>query len=317
MKSIVYCRKIVSMNKRFCFLFTAFFIFVLCSCVDKNRLKNEIVVYSTSSCGNSGRTSEIESVKKALSGYKLIVEDAKGDAISQVKAVEKLIDSGVHLFVIDPIDEMLWFDVLEKINEKRIPVIFCGSYVGNIKDHLYYCRLGCDFEKSSGLVAGEIQKQIKILNSDIEYLNYGIIHDDKNSSSYRLMYSGVLKTMNAKDTNAFVQKKIVKGSAQEKMNDAAEFCALHPEMNLIFAFSEAEAVLAADAFSKDGRMLGKDAFVVCLNASTEGLYDIYAKKISLSVVPDEDYGKKLEGILDKFEKGLSVEKINGLEWKFF
>lgn len=260
---------------------------------------------------------EIESVKKALSGYRLIVEDAKGDEISQIKAVENYLDSDVHLFVIDPVDEPLWHDVLEKINKKRIPIIFCGNYVGNIKDYLYYCRTGCDFEKSSSLAAVEIQNRIKTANPEIKYLNYGIIQDEKKSSSYRLMYSGILKSMNVKETNSFVQKKVLNGSSRENLNDVVEFVNHHPEINLIFAFSEREAVLAAEAFSKDGRVLGKDAFVVCLNASTEGLYEIYAKKISLSVVPDSDYEKKLKDILNNFEKGLSVEKINGIEWKFF
>lgn len=305
------------MNRRFLLLFTAFFIFTLCGCVDKNKLKNELVIYSTSSHGNSGRLSEIESVKKSLSGYRLVVEDAEGNAEKQVKIVESYLNSTVHLFVIDPIDESLWKAVLEKINKKRIPVIFCGNYVGNINDYLYHCRIGCDFEKTSMLAAEEIQTRIKKLKLEDKYLNYGILHDGKRSSSYRLMYSGVVKKMNERDTNSFVQKIILNGSRNEKFQDAVAFCSRHPEMNLIFAFSEAEAVLAAEAFAETGRTLGQDAFVVCLNASTEGLYDIYAKKISLSVVPNSDYGKKLGKILDEFEKGFSVEKINGLEWNFF
>ncbi|MCR5081554.1 MAG: substrate-binding domain-containing protein [Treponema sp.] len=305
------------MNRRFCLIFTAFFIFILCGCVDKNKLKEELVVYSTSSFGNNGRMSEIESVKKALSGYKLVVEDAKGDSKEQLRVVEKYLDADVHLFLIDPIDEPIWHELLEKINKKRIPVIFCGNYVGNTKDYLYYCRIGCDFEKSSSLAAEKIQKQIKEINPDIKYLNYAILHDGKNSSSYRLMYSGVLKTMQQKDTNSFVQKKILNGTNSENLQEAVDFCELHPEINLIFAFSEKEAVLAAKALSKEGRTLSKDSFVVCLNASTEGLYKIFENKISLSVVPETYYEKKLMKILNCLEKGLSVEKVNETEWKFF
>ena len=227
-------------------------------------------------------------------GVSLTVVDAQDDASKQTSDVEDLIQQGVDLLIINPVDSAAVSSAVESANSQGIPVITVdrSSDGGEVVSHIASDNV------AGGQLAGEY-----LLELVGEGAKVGMLEGVAGSSAARERGEGFLKAVEGKaDVVSKLTANFDRGEGLSVMENMLQS---NPDIKAVFAQNDEMALGALEAIQSSG----KDIVVIGFDATDDAVAKVQEGKLAATVAqkPDE-IGKKAVETAVKHLKGETVEK---------
>ncbi|WP_077613154.1 ABC transporter substrate-binding protein [Clostridium sp. Marseille-P2415] len=277
--------------------------------------KDQIVVgFSQVGAESDWRTANTESMKSTFTeenGYKLIFDDAQQKQENQLKAVRNFIQQDVDYIVIAPVTETGWDTVLQEAKDAEIPVIIVDRMINVSDDSLYTAWVGSNFLQEGYDAVAWLDEYLKKNNRADEDINIVTLQGTIGSSAQIGRTDGVEEKMKdhpkwkmlERQTGEFTQAK-----GQEVMES---FLKTYDDIDVVIAENDNMAFGAIDAIKAAGKTCGPDGDIVIISfdAVAAAFDSMIAGDMNVSVECNPLHGPRVAEIIQKLEKGESVDKI--------
>ncbi len=275
----------------------------------KTEEKKDLLVVGFSQVGaeSDWRTANTESMKSTFTeanGYKLIFDDAQQKQENQLKAVRNFIQQDVDYIVIAPVTETGWDTVLQEAKDAGIPVIIVDRMIDVSDDSLYTAWVGSNFLQEGYDAVAWLGDYLKKNNRSDDDINIG-------SSAQIGRTDGVEEKMKdypkwkmlERQTGEFTQAK-----GQEVMES---FLKTYQDIDVVIAENDNMAFGAIDAIKAAGKTCGPkgDIIIISFDAVAAAFDSMIAGDMNVSVECNPLHGPRVAEIIQKLEKGESVDKI--------
>lgn len=277
-----------------------------------------VVGFSQVGAESDWRTANTESMKNTFTeanGYSLIFDDAQQKQENQLKAVRNFIQQDVDYIVIAPITETGWDTVLQEAKDAEIPVIIVDRMLDVSDDSLYTAWVGSNFLKEGYDAVAWLEGYLKEKGRDSEDINIVTLQGTIGSSAQIGRTDGVTEkmvahtnwTMLARQTGEFTQAK-----GQEVMES---FLKTYDDIDVVIAENDNMAFGAIDAIKAAGKTCGPngDIIIISFDAVAAAFDSMIAGDMNVSVECNPLHGPRVSEIIQKLEKGESVDKIAYVE----
>ena len=280
---------------------------------ESNQDKDLIVVgYAQVGAESDWRTANTKSFQTTFvekNGYKLIFDDAQQKQENQIKAIRNFIQQDVDYIVLAPVVETGWETVLGEAKEAGIPVILSDRMIDVSDDSLYTCWVGGNFIKEGEDAVAWLSDYLDKQGRSDEQINIVTLQGTIGSSAQVGRTKGVEEkmpehknwTMLDRQTGEFTQSK-----GQEVMES---FLKSYDDIDVVIAENDNMAFGAIDAIKAAGKVPGKDIIIVSFDAVKAAFEAMIAGDMNVSVECNPLHGPRVAEIIQKLEKGESVDKI--------
>ena len=269
------------------------------------------VGYAQVGAESDWRTANTESFKSTFTeanGYKLIFDDAQQKQENQIKAIRNFIQQDVDYIVVAPVVETGWETVLQEAKKAGIPVILSDREMKLSDESLYLAWVGGNFLKEGQDAVVWLNNYVKKTGRDKEDLNIVLIQGTIGASAQVGRTQGITEGLAknpkyhllAKQTGEFTQAK-----GQEVMES---FLKAYDDIDVVFCENDNEAFGAIDAIKAAGKKPGKDIIIISFDAVHEAFNRMIAGEINCAVECNPLHGPRVAEIIQKLEKGESVDK---------
>ncbi len=271
-----------------------------------------VVGYAQVGAESDWRTANTKSFQTTFveeNGYKLIFDDAQQKQENQIKAIRNFIQQDVDYIVLAPVVETGWETVLGEAKEAGIPVILSDRMIDVSDDSLYTCWVGGNFIKEGEDAVAWLNDYLDKQGRGDEQINIVTLQGTIGSSAQVGRTKGVEDkmpehknwTMLDRQTGEFTQSK-----GQEVMES---FLKSYDDIDVVIAENDNMAFGAIDAIKAAGKVPGKDIIIVSFDAVKAAFEAMIAGDMNVSVECNPLHGPRVAEIIQKLEKGESVEKI--------
>lgn len=276
--------------------------------------KQIVVGFSQVGAESDWRTANTESMKSTFTeanGYKLIFDDAQQKQENQLKAVRNFIQQDVDYIVIAPVTETGWDTVLQEAKDAGIPVIIVDRMIDVSDDSLYTAWVGSNFLQEGYDAVAWLDDYLKKNNRADEDINIVTLQGTIGSSAQIGRTDGVEEKMKdhpnwkmlERQTGEFTQAK-----GQEVMES---FLKTYNDIDVVIAENDNMAFGAIDAIKAAGKTCGPkgDITIISFDAVAAAFDAMIAGDMNVSVECNPLHGPRVAEIIQKLEKGESVDKI--------
>jgi simple sugar transport system substrate-binding protein len=276
--------------------------------------KQIVVGFSQVGAESDWRTANTESMKSTFTeanGYKLIFDDAQQKQENQLKAVRNFIQQDVDYIVIAPVTETGWDTVLQEAKDAGIPVIIVDRMIDVSDDSLYTAWVGSNFLQEGYDAVAWLDDYLKKNNRADEDINIVTLQGTIGSSAQIGRTDGVEEKMKdhpkwkmlERQTGEFTQAK-----GQEVMES---FLKTYDDIDVVIAENDNMAFGAIDAIKAAGKTCGPngDIIIISFDAVAAAFDAMIAGDMNVSVECNPLHGPRVAEIIQKLEKGESVDKI--------
>jgi len=227
------------------------------------------------------------------------IVDAQDDASKQASDVEDLIQQGVDLILINPVDSSAVGSAVESANAAGIPVITVDrtADTGEVVSHIASDNV------AGGVLAGEY-----LLELVGEGAKAAMLEGVAGSSAARDRGEGFLKAVDGKvDLVSSLTANFDRGEGLTVMENMLQ---ANPEIQAVFAQNDEMALGALEAI----QATGKDIKVIGFDATDDALAAIKAGKLAASVAQKpEEIGKSAIATAVAYLNGETVEEFVPVE----
>lgn len=242
-------------------------------------------------------------------GYKLIFDDAQQEQENQIKAIRNFIQQDVDYIVVAPVIETGWETVLGEAKAAGIPVILSDRMIQVEDESLYTCWVGGNFVKEGEDAADWLAKYLKDNGRGEEEINIVTLQGTIGSSAQVGRTDGfggkLAEHSNWKmlemQTGEFTQSK-----GQEVMES---FLKSYSDIDVVVAENDNMAFGAIDAIKAAGKDPGTDIIIVSFDAVKAAFESMIAGDMNVSVECNPLHGPRVSEIIQKLEKGETVDKV--------
>lgn len=232
-------------------------------------------------------------------GVELVIVDAQDDASKQASDVEDLIQQGIDLLLINPVDSSAVGSAVESANAAGIPVITVdrSSDSGEVVSHIASDNV------AGGKLAGEY-----LLELAGEGAKVAMLEGVPGSSAARDRGEGFLQAVEGKVD--LVSSQTANFNRSEGLTVMENMLQANPNIQAVFAQNDEMALGAIEAIES----AGKDIIVIGFDATDDAITKINEGKMAASVAqkPDE-IGKTAIETAIKYLNGESVEEFVPVE----
>ena len=232
-------------------------------------------------------------------GAEISIVDAQDDASKQASDVEDLIQQGVDLILINPVDSSAVGSAVESANAAGIPVITVDrtADTGEVVSHIASDNV------AGGVLAGEY-----LLELVGEGAKAAMLEGVAGSSAARDRGEGFLKAVDGKvDLVSSLTANFDRGEGLTVMENMLQ---ANPEIQAVFAQNDEMALGALEAI----QATGKDIKVIGFDATDDALAAIKAGKLAASVAQKpEEIGKSAIATAVAYLNGEAVEEFVPVE----
>ena len=270
------------------------------------------VGYAQVGAESDWRTANTNSFKSTFvkeNGYDLKFDDAQQKQENQIKAIRNFIQQDVDYIVLAPVIETGWETVLGEAKEAGIPVILSDRMIDVTDESLYTCWVGGNFVKEGEDAADWLAKYLADNGRGEEQINIVTLQGTIGSSAQVGRTDGFAGklgehanwTMLDKQTGEFTQSK-----GQEVMES---FLKSYDDIDVVSAENDNRAFGAIDANKAAGKVPGKDIIIVSFDAVKAAFESMIKGDMNVSVECNPLHGPRVAEIIQKLEKGETVDKI--------
>lgn len=278
-----------------------------------NSKEEQIVVgYAQVGAESDWRTANTKSFQSTFveeNGYKLIFDDAQQKQENQIKAIRNFIQQDVDYIVLAPVVETGWETVLSEAKEAGIPVILSDRMIDVSDDSLYVCWVGGNFIKEGHDAADWLANYLKEKGRAEETINIVTLQGTIGSSAQVGRTDGVSEKV-AEHSNWVMLDKQTGEFTQSKGQEVMEsFLKSYDDIDVVVAENDNMAFGAIDAIKAAGKVPGKDIIIISFDAVKAAFEAMIAGDLNVSVECNPLHGPRVSEIIQKLEKGETVEKI--------
>lgn len=282
---------------------------------DAQESSDAIVVgFSQVGAESDWRTANTQSMKSTFTeenGYTLLFDDAQQKQENQIKAVRNFIQQDVDYIVIAPVTETGWDTVLKEAQDAGIPVIIVDRMVDVSDDSLYTAWVGSNFLQEGYDAADWLAEYLDKQGRGSEDINIVTLQGTIGASAQIGRTNGVEEkmtehsnwTMLERQTGEFTQAK-----GQEVMES---FLKSYDAIDVVIAENDNMAFGAIDAIKAAGKTCGPegDIIIVSFDAVAAAFDSMIAGDMNVSVECNPLHGPRVAELIQKLEKGETVDKI--------
>lgn len=261
------------------------------------------------------RLAQTASMKQTFTedaGYEFDFVDCNNDQQTQIETLERFISDGVDYIVLDPILETGYDEVLEKAKDADIPVIVVDRNIA-ADESLYTCWVGSDFVKEGNDAAAWLKEYLSAAGRDSEEINIVTIQGTIGASAQLGRSEGFNSNLAAN----WVMLDEQSGDFTEDGGRAvmAAFLNQYEDIDVVICQNDNEAYGAIEAMDEKGVTYGPDGdvIVISFDATRGGFERMVAGQINVDVECNPLEGPLVADLIQKLEKGGTVEKIQYIE----
>lgn len=232
-------------------------------------------------------------------GIELVIIDAQDDASKQASDVEDLIQQGIDLLLINPVDSSAVGSAVESANASGIPVITVDRSAdsGEVVSHIASDNV------AGGKLAGEY-----LLELAGEGAVVAMLEGVPGSSAARDRGAGFLEAVEGKVD--LVSSQTANFNRSEGLTVMENMLQAHPNIEAVFAQNDEMALGAIEAIAA----AGKDIIVIGFDATDDAVAKIEAGEMEASVAQKpEEIGRTAVETAFKHLNGESVEDFVPVE----
>ncbi len=228
-------------------------------------------------------------------GVELVIVDAQDDASKQASDVEDLIQQGIDLLLINPVDSSAVGSAVESANAAGIPVITVDRSAdsGEVISHIASDNV------AGGKLAGEY-----LLELAGEGAKVAMLEGVPGSSAARDRGAGFLEAVEGKVD--LVSSQTANFNRSEGLSVMENMLQAHPDIEAVFAQNDEMALGAIEAISA----AGKDIIVIGFDATDDAVKKVEEGVMAATVAQKpEEIGKIAVETAIKYLNGESVEEF--------
>ncbi len=300
--------------KKFSILLAVVLVFVCAATVLAKDANGLIVVgYAQLGAESDWRTANTKSFKETFTeanGYKLEFDDAQQKQENQIKAIRNFIQEGVDYIVLAPVVETGWDDVLGEAKTAGIPVIVADRTVKVADDSLYTVYVGGDMLE-------EGRKCVKWLEDYLSKNELGkkseidiaLMQGTIGSTAEIGRTQGVEEGIKANPTWKEVEKQTGEFTQSKGQEVMESWLKSGQNIDVLICENDNMALGAIDAIKAAGKVPGKDIVIIGFDAIKAAFEAMKAGDMNCTVECNPLYGPRVAEIIQKLEKGETVDKV--------
>lgn len=251
-------------------------------------------------------------------GYYLIFQDAQQKQENQLKAVRNFILQEVDYIILDPIVETGWESVLEEAKSAGIPVILTDRFVEVDDDDLYTCWVGSDFVEEGRQAGRWLENYLKEQNLAQDEIQMITLQGTIGSSAQLGRTNGFAEIMEQHPNWKMLELCPADFTQTKGLEVMKEMLKKYPVLDVVICENDNMAFGAIKAIEEAGFKFGvEDITLLSFDASSTALQMVREGKIAADFECNPLLGPKVSEIIQKLEKGESVEKIQYVEEAYF
>lgn len=222
--------------------------------------------------------------------YNISIVDGANDMATQTEQVNTFIAQGVDALIVNLVQTSSGETIADLCENAGIPTVFINREMGDYNYPADQCYVGAD-ARDSGTYQGQIiynQEAHGDLNGNgkVDYIM--IMGDPENSDAqFRTEFSIKYLTDNGVDVNCLYQQTGNWDQAQGQEIAAASISQYGSEIDVIFCNNDGMALGAAQAISAAGLEVGKDIYLVGVDALPECVEMVSQGTLTGTVLNDD------------------------------
>ena len=269
------------------------------------------VGYAQVGAESDWRTANTESFKSTFTeenGYKLIFDDAQQKQENQIKAIRSFIQQDVDYIVVAPVVETGWETVLEEAKEAGIPVILSDRMMQVSDDSLFEAWVGGNFVKEGETCGNWLADYLEAQGRGDEEINIVTIQGTIGASAQVGRTEGFANVL-AEHSNWKMLDMQTGEFTQAKGQEVMEsFLKSYDDIDVVICENDNEAFGAIDAIKAAGKTCGPDGDIIV---------SMIAGDLNATFECNPLHGPRVAEIIQKLEKGETVEKIQYVDEAYF
>lgn len=269
------------------------------------------------------REANTESIKQALTlekGFQLELTNARQRQDNQIKAIRNFISQGMDYIVFSPVTEEGWETVLGEARDAGIPVILVDRKISTSDDTLYTTWVGSDARQEGEKAGRWLEEHMNSVRfGNTRPINIVVLQGNIGSSAQLGRTMGfdsiadqhknwhILEQQSADFTTA---------KAKEVMN---RFLNKYEDIDVVVCQNDDMAFGAIESIEKAGYSCGlnSDMVMISFDAVKEGLLRVSQGQINVDIECNPLEGEYVAEIIQKLERGESVEKSYVVDEEIF
>ena len=226
----------------------------------------------------------------------VVVQDGKGDQAEQTNQIQNFITQGVDVLIINPVNSSSAETITDMVVEAGIPLVYINRepdaseeqrWADNNWDVTY---VGCD-ARQSGTYQGEMIADLGLDTVDMNgngKIDYIMIEGDPENvdAQYRTEYSIKALEDAGLEVNCLDDQVGMWDQATAQQLVANSLSQNGNDIEVVFCNNDAMALGALQAIESAGRTVGKDIYLVGVDALSEALESVLAGTMTGTVFND-------------------------------
>lgn len=253
-------------------------------------------------------------VDQGFKAENIKIMDGANDQATQTNQIQNFITEGVDVLIINPVNSSSAASITDMVTAAKIPLVYINREPDAqeeerwANDNMDVCYVGCD-ARQSGTFQGEIIGDLENhgdINGDGK-ISYIMIQGDPENidAKYRTEYSVKALTDAGYEVNE-VDNQVGNWDQAQAQGLVANSLAAHgDEIEVVFCNNDAMALGALQAIQSAGREVGKDIYLVGVDALEEACNNVLDGKQTGTVF--NDHISQSEGAADAAIKYLTGE----------
>jgi len=218
-------------------------------------------------------------IAQGFSKENITIVDGANDQATQSGQIDNFIAQGVDVLIINPVNSSSAATITDKVVAANIPLVYINREPDAAEEQRWadnnwnVCYVGCD-ARQSGTMQGEIIKDLGIDKIDLNgngKIDYIMIEGDPENvdAQYRTEFSIKALTDAGIDVNCLTDQVGMWDQAQGQQLVANALSQYGNDVEVVFCNNDAMALGALQAIQTAGRTVGKDIYLVGVDALTE------------------------------------------------
>ena len=226
-------------------------------------------------------------------GYSVTIMDGKNDQNTQTEQINTFLQQGVDVLVINPVQTTSAQTIVDTISPSGTPIVFINrepekavldSYAGKC------CYVGAD-ARQSGTYQGELILETETqgdINGDGKITYIMCKGDPENiDAQYRTEYSIKALTDAGKEVECLYEYLDNWDQTTAQQDVANALSQYGDKIEVVFCNNDAMALGALQSIQQAGRTVGKDIYLVGVDALAEAVQDVLDGNMTGTVLNDD------------------------------
>lgn len=251
----------------------------------------------------SFRAAETQSIRDAAEevGAEVIVTNANAELPKQISDIQDLINQGVDILVVAPVNSDGLTPALEAAAEAGIPVITIDRKVNDEACSEYVAFLGSDFyeqgQRAADALAEETDEEANVLV---------LLGPSGNNVTDGRRDGFVDRIEEAYPDITIVAEQTANASRAEGQDVTAQLLQTNPEIDAVYAFNDESGLGAMTAIQAAGLAPGEDVVIVSVDGTRNAVQAIVDGTYNVTIESNPRFGPLVMETLQAFYDGEAI-----------